>query len=309
MIEIREILCPVDLSEHSRHALDHAIALARWYKSTVTVLHVSAVLPVSAYAPGAAGFQSVVLTPADRDQLLAEMTRFVAPGASPDVPLQVITRTGDAAAEILAQAGEMHAGLVVIGTHGHSGFVRFLLGSVTEKVLRRAECPVLTVPPRAPGTSRTAPITYKRLLCPVDFSDSSMQALRYATSVAQEADAQLTVLHVMEYDMHETPELYDTVISDARLSIPEFRARCREISRERLDAVISDEVRTYCTVETLLTDGKSYREVLRVAAEKQSDLIVMGVRGRGAVDLMVFGSTTQHVIRQATCAVLTLRGT
>ena len=127
-------------------------------------------------------------------------------------------------------------------------------------------------------------------------------------SLAQEADARLTVLHAMVYHLEEeAPEMYETLIADRHLSVPEFRSRCEEHSRERLAAAVPDAVRAYCIVETMLAAGKPYREILRVAGEQQADLIVMGVQGRGAADLMFFGSTTQHVVRQATCPVLTLR--
>ena len=86
MIEIRRVLCPIDFSAYSRHALDHAIAVARWYESTITVMHVFSAAPVAAYAPGAPGFESIVLTRADRDQLLVEMKRFIDTEATPGDP-------------------------------------------------------------------------------------------------------------------------------------------------------------------------------------------------------------------------------
>jgi nucleotide-binding universal stress UspA family protein len=195
-----------------------------------------------------------------------------------------------------------------MGTHGRSGFDRLVLGSVTEKVLRKAECPVLTVPAHAPETVPATPVMFKRVLCSIDFSDSSMHALNYAMSLAQEADARLTVLHVMMYDLEvEAPEMYETVLADRRLTVADYRSRCEEYCRQRLQTAVPEAVRAYCAVETLLATGKPYREILRVAAEQQADLIVMGVHGRGAANLMAFGSTTQHVVRQATCPVLTLR--
>jgi nucleotide-binding universal stress UspA family protein len=305
MIEIRRILCPVDLSEHSRHALDHAVAVARWYGSSVTALHVFATVPVAAYAPGSGG-PGVVMTAPEREQVLAALKDFVAPAGQHDVPFDVLTRDGDPVREILAQSTDMAADLIVIGTHGRSGFERLVLGSVTEKVLRRAACPVLSVPPRAPDVSPAAGIKYARILCAVDFSDSSMEALQYATSIAQEADARLTVLHVMEYGLHEWPELYETFMSNAHLNVAEYRQRCQASSRERLGLAVPDAVRTYCTVDTILGEGKPYREIVQVAAERRSDLIVMGVRGRSSAVLAVFGSTTQQVVRLATCPVLTI---
>jgi nucleotide-binding universal stress UspA family protein len=308
MIEIRKVLCPVDLSEYSRHARDHAFAIAGWYGSSVTVLHVVAREPVAAYAPGFGGFPPVILPPPDRAELRIGLRRFVEADANPAVPIDVVMRDGDAVPEILALAKELPADLLVLGTHGFSGFERLVLGSVTEKILRRAECPVLSVPPRAPEVPPSAAVTYKRILCPVDFSLSAMSALRYATSLAEEADAQLTVLHVTEYGAHDWPELYEMFMTSARVSVEDYRKRCDEISRERLELAVPDDARRYCTVESIIAGGKPYREILQTAAERRSDLIVMGVRGRGALSRMLFGSTTQHVVRMAACPVLTLRG-
>ena len=99
--------------------------------------------------------------------------------------------------------------LIVLGTHGLSGVDRAMLGSVTEKVLRKASCPVLTVPP---AVETAAKVPYKRLLCPVDFSESSLNALRHALSLAEEADASLTILHVFDWprDGNLLVERFDT---------------------------------------------------------------------------------------------------
>jgi nucleotide-binding universal stress UspA family protein len=176
-----------------------------------------------------------------------------------------------------------------------------MIGSVTEKVLRQASCPVLSVPPRAEDAGTLVPL-FKRILCAVDFSDCSMRALHYAMALAQEADARLTVLNVVELpaDAHERlPHLSP--------GVREYVAAVEEDHRQRLASAVPEAVRAYCAVETMMVPGKPYREILRVAAEQLSDLIVIGVHGRGAVDRLFFGSTTQHVVRQATCPVLTLR--
>ncbi len=289
MIDIRRILCPIDFSEYSRHALDHALAVARWYDSSITVLHVFSAAPVAVYAPGVPGYEPIALTSADREQLLVATKRFVESDATADVPVDAVIREGDATSEILNQAQAINADRLVIGPHGRSGFERFMLGSVTEKVLRKATCPVLSVPRRAPGANAAAPVLFKRILCPVDFSDCSMNALNYAMSMAQEADAHLTVLHVMTPDTRDTPDALE------------------EMSRQRLRDVVPNAVGAYCSVDTMTAEGTPYREILRVATEQQNDLIVIGVHGRGMADLMFFGSTTQHLVRQAACPVLTLR--
>jgi nucleotide-binding universal stress UspA family protein len=306
MIEIRNILCPIDFSEHSRRALDHALVIARWYGSAVTVLHVYMRTPPALIPHGGPVLDTVNLTETDREQLAAAVADFAAESNAPGLPLEIVIREGRAAAGILERAGQ--ADLLVMGTHGRSGFDRLALGSVTEKVLRKALCPVLTVPRRVPEAVPVAQVVFTRILCPVDFSESSLRALDYAMSLAREADAHLTVLHVMMYDMAvEAPDLYETLIADRDLGADAFQQRCEAYSRNRLDTIVPDTVREACRVETRLGHGKAYRDILRVAAEQQADLIVMGVKGHGALDRMFFGSTTQHVVRQADCPVLTLR--
>ena len=206
MIEIRRILCPIDFSDYSRRALDHAIAIARWYESTVTALHVFSPVPVAAVEPSPVVVEPIVLTPVDRDRLLANTKAFAENERAPGITIEAVVREGNSAAEILEQAASMKADLLVIGTHGRSGFERLLLGSVAEKVLRKASCPVMTVPRRHPDAVPAGPVLYKRILCPVDYSESSLQALKYAISMAQEADGQLAVLHVVEHEFWETTD-------------------------------------------------------------------------------------------------------
>lgn len=305
MIEIRRILCPVDFSDHSRRALDHAIAVARWYKSTVTVLRVYSSAPVAAFGPGPVIFEPIILTATDRDQLLTDLKAFADAERAPGVPIECVVREGNAATEILAQAATMKADLLVIGTHGRSGFERLVLGSVTEKVLRKATCPVMTVPRELPDAVPAGPVLYKRILCPVDFSDSSIDALKYAVSLAQEADGRLTVLHVVTLDLESDPETTRVAYASG-MTIGDFLKEREDLLQRRLQDVAAFAPE-FCSVVPLLTHGRPWREVLRVAKEQQSDLIVMGVQGRSAADLLILGSTTQHVVRAASCPVLTLR--
>jgi nucleotide-binding universal stress UspA family protein len=305
MIEIRRILCPVDFSDYSRRALDHAVAIARWYGSTVTVLHVFSPVPVTAFGPSPGVFEPIVLAPVDLDELLAHTRAFAQTERDAGVRIEAVVRQGNAAAEIVDQAARTAADLLVIGTHGRSGFERLLLGSVTEKVLRKAGCPVMTVPKGLPEAGTVPSVLYKRILCPVDFSESSMHALAYAMSMAKEADAQLTVLHVVAHEFENTADIA-AVSYDAGMSLGDFLEEREGALRRRLQEAVagSSEFRG---ASPLLAHGKPWREILRVASEHQTDLIAMGVQGRGAADLWFFGSTTQHVVRAASCPVLTLR--
>ena len=108
------------------------------------------IVPVAAYAPGSSAVPSAVLTLEDRETLLASMKSFAETKGGASVPIEFEIAEGYTASEILARADALPADLLVLGTHGRSGFERLLLGSVTEKVLRKAACPVLSVTQRRP---------------------------------------------------------------------------------------------------------------------------------------------------------------
>jgi nucleotide-binding universal stress UspA family protein len=262
--------------------------------------------PIAASGPGPVAFEPIVLTSADRDQLLADVKGFAEAERAPSVTIDAVVREGNTAGEIVEQATGMRADLLIIGSHGRSGVERLLLGSVAEKVLRKASCPVMTVPRTLPDAVPAGPVLYRRILCPVDFSDSSMNALKYAFSMAQEADGQLTVLHIVEHEFRNDAEIAG-IAWEAGMTIGDFLKEREDALHRRLQDVVAGAPES-CRVEPLMTHGKPWREVLRVATEQQSDLIVMGVQGRGPADLLFFGSTTQHVVREAPCPVLTLRG-
>jgi universal stress protein A len=171
-----------------------------------------------------------------------------------------------------------------------------VLGSVTEKVLRQAPCPVLTAPARA----ATATLPFKRILCPVDFSEPSLMALETAFSLAEEADARLIVQHVVDW-----PE--DASVAVTASSDRELLAQVERQAAQRLESFITDESRVWSRPEAKVTIGKPYREILAAAEDMAADLIVIGVHGRNAVDLTLFGSTTNQVVRRASCSVLTIR--
>jgi nucleotide-binding universal stress UspA family protein len=302
MIEIANILCPVDSSEFSRRALDRAFAIARWYGSTVTALHVITPVPVlvaSPYYVGPDPLTPVALSEPGLQRVRGDIACLIESERVPEVEVGVVVEEApDAYREILRQADRLDADLIVMGTHGRSGFDRLFLGSVAEKVLRKSRRPVMTVPSHAPDAMPRGPLPFKRILVGMDFSAAARTALDYAITLAGEADATLTLVHVMEVVPHfheaASPVAFDMVTWS-------------EDVRKRLRALVSDSVRSFCTVEEVVTLGKPYCDILQVAREKASDVIVMGVQGRNAADLLLFGSTTHRVLCGATCPVLTLR--
>jgi nucleotide-binding universal stress UspA family protein len=211
-----------------------------------------------------------------------------------------ITEASDVHREVLTQAELVSADLLVLGTHGRSGFERLLLGSVAERIVRKAPCPVMIVPRHAADAAPDEPVRFRRILCPVDFSDGAARAVRYAVRLAEEARAQLMPLHVLD-----VPQEILTQPASAALDIERIRAAATAEATRQLQALVPDPQPT-CTLKPVVREGAVYREILAVAEQRRADLIVMSVQGRGAVDLMVFGSNTARVMRAANCPVLVL---
>jgi nucleotide-binding universal stress UspA family protein len=290
MIRITHILCPIDFSETSRHAVARAAAIARGTGAGVTVLHVAVSRPAMDVPP-------LLLEAGDRARLLEEMSQFVA-AAAPDLRADYrVLQAERADTAILATVDDIDPDLLVMGTHGRSGVRHLLLGSVTEKVIRRAPCPMLIVPPAAPGAAADGPVSFRQIVCPVDFSPSSEAAITHAISLAAGAGASLLLLHLVELP----PVMLDLGPS------PDFAAIAAQTASEaerRLHELVPATAREFCTVESQVVDGRAHGGILRAAAERGADLIVMGVHGRGVFNLLLFGSTTHHVLHEARCPVL-----
>jgi len=296
VIEFKRILCPVDFSESSTRALAHAAALTQWYEAHLTVLHVAPTFdPVQ--IRGDLGVPVELVTPVTREEVLSELSRILErAGVSPDA--QLIAQAGDASTTIVSQALTTRADLIVIGTHGRRGFKRLLLGSVAETVLHEAPCPVLTVSPHTEAASADV-VTFKRILCPIDFSPPSLQALGFALDLARQAGGRVTLLHVVEWLAEDEP---------THFNVPEFRGHMVNDAKQRLRSLVAEESRAWCEIDDVIVSGRAHRGILQEAAARSADLIAMGAQGRGSVGLALFGSTTQQVVRGATCPVLTVRG-
>jgi len=303
MMELPRILCAVDFSEFSRHALHHALSVARSHRSTVTALHVVAPAPAAVgggFYFGGENPPPLLLPTMDLQTATRELDRFVRIEPIPGVKVEtLVTEAAAVDREILAQAARLHPNLLVMGTHGRSGFERLFLGSIAEKVLRKAGCPVMTVPPQVDDARVSGPAPFRRIVCGIDFSKSSRAALDYAMSLAQEDAAALAVVHVID-----THPMYVDLLPPAAIDLHTWI----EQATAGLHELVPDKVRRVCNVAEVVRQGRPYREVLGLAAELAADLIVLGVHGAGATDRFFFGSTTHHVVREGHCAVLTVRG-
>lgn len=296
MVEIRRILCPVDRSETSGRALDYALMLSRWYDASLTAIEVIWI----SVPPTTGASAPPVLSAAQLAEFSRELSRFVEARTPAGYPVSTRIEHGPVVRQILHDALELPADLIVMGTHGHGGFERLLLGSVTEKVLRKAPCPVLTVPPAAPDAPES-PQPFQSIVCAVDFSPSSLKALDYALLLAQESGRRLIVLHVFDWEEDQLkPPAFDQEARSLR------REHQQDVLQKLHDAVPAD-ARDWCECRELTTIGRPHEEIVRVAKAEGADLIVIGAHGRRVADLFLFGSTTNQVVRHATCPVLTIR--
>jgi nucleotide-binding universal stress UspA family protein len=297
MISFSRILCPVDFSEFSGRALDHAVGIARWYGSGITALYVLPSIPAFGPPAGDGLYPPMVYSPQDLQQFRDELQAFA--GAHGVAALDTDVVQGNVTSEILRVAADLPADLIVMGTHGRSGFERVMLGSVTEKILRKARCPVLTVPARATDAAPDDALV-SRVLCAVDFSPASVRALALAQSLAGEAGAKLSVLHVLE-----PVSVFEPVAATGAGEA--VNADQRRDARQRLERLIDADTRAFADVAEVVVAGKAYTEILRLAKEQRVDLLVMGAHG-GRPGVAVFGSTAAHVVRAAECPVLTVNG-
>ncbi len=291
MPQIESILCPVDFSEFSVNAYEYARSLAWHYKATLLLQHVLYPFHCSfaGYASNTDSYEEGCRQlRADAEEKLQQ---FAKRHARTEIRPQCVVQDGLVTDLILSLAEARAVNLIVMGTHGLRGIDRLMLGSVTERVLRRARCPVLAV--RKPAHHVTSsvrdpePVHLRKMLLCTDFSDHAHRASEYAVSMAKECGAELTLLHVLE-DVSRLPELESAT----------------EKVAVQLEESIAPKSREGCIVKVMVRIGKPYQQIIQLAIEAQTDLVIMGVRGRGALDTAIFGSTTYRVIQLGSCPVL-----
>jgi nucleotide-binding universal stress UspA family protein len=297
MLRIKTILYPTDLSEASARAYGYAESIAGRYNARLLVIHV-ALSPFLAYPDELNGGATAEVLCDLRGYAESHLAKFMKDRARHAAEHGIQTESavveGSITAEILQLAETKAADLIVMGTHGRQGADRQTLGSVTEKVLRKASCPVLAIrkPEHSfvtPGSS-TSPVVLRKILYCTDFSKDSSRASDYAFSLAMEYEAEITLLHVLE----NIPRS-----GDAQAAMDE--------AKERLRTIIPAEAASRCRSPIKVRIGRPYQEVVQLALEDKTDLIVLGVRGRNILDLALFGSTTHRVLQLGPCPVLAVR--
>ncbi len=300
MVTFTHILCPIDFSEPSKRALAYATAFAEWHHARLAVMNVAPTFEPTLVTPARNEDTGEVVYPVTREDVLEALHRAAKVAGAQPSTVEAVAEAGPVVPMILDRAVTWPADLLVVGTHGFSGFDRALLGSVAERLIHRSPCPVLTVPPAAHAAS-AAPVSVKRILCSVDFSPSSELAVGFAIDLSRQIGCSVTLLHVVDW-----PESGEAR-AHAHFNVPEYHLQLMADAREALHA-LAPQSDGGSSVAHVVVSGNPKSQILAHARERDADLIVMGAQGRQGVSLALLGSTTERVVRDATCAVLTVRG-
>jgi len=288
-VSLKNILYATDFSPTAESALPYVLGLAKRFGATIHALHVR--FPVTYPVAGPEGMPQVM--EAAEEQAQQESKQLHELLAS--LPHEVLISEGDIWTTINDTVQQQKIDLIVIGTRGRTGIGRALLGSVAEEIFRRAPCPVLTVGPHVSKDTQRR-LEMKEILYATDFSPESLAALPYATSLAQENQARLTLLHVIgEPKVGELvhPEHYvDSTLRQLRKLMP-------------------PDAELWCEPKFMVEQGPAADKIMEVAIARGADLIVLGVRsaeGGMGVTTHLLRPTAHRVVTQAQCPVLTVRG-
>jgi nucleotide-binding universal stress UspA family protein len=299
----RHILCPVDFSDASRAALHWASRFSKEVAARLSVLHVldTALLNVG----------NLVAAP----DILAELRRraeeaFASLKREPELAGAGFRIAEGSPADAIVEASNKEGvELLVMGTHGVSGFQKFFLGSVTERVLHRARVPLLTI---SPAVEERRTLNHgnheesrgpKKILMAIDLGPESQSVVRHGVWLAEHYRARLIALHVVSH-----PYVVVNEVSFEPLTGMELQRLTEPIVAERrkqVEALLPET--SGVAVDILLTVGSPFESLRGVLNERSADLVVMGAGGHGEAGIRWMGSTCHKMVRSAPCPVLIVR--
>jgi nucleotide-binding universal stress UspA family protein len=287
------VLCPIDFSESSRGALRYAAAITAHFGARLTLLAVND--PLLKEADEIAGVAHLT------EDTMRDLERFLhqtfepRPHGVPEVRLEVTT--GKPAPEILGVSREKQCDLIVMSSHGLTGFRKLFFGSTTERVLRETSVPVLVTPGTDLGPDRLedVPKTVRRVMVPVDLTAATPHQLRIARGLAEALDVPLLVLHVVE-------PVRATVSALPRL--PRVEAERRYRAEQNLKRALED-MPARIKAEALIAYGEPAEEIAKFATDRDAGIIVMGLHSSPVLGPRM-GSVTYRVLCLAHRLVLAL---
>lgn len=281
-VAFQNILFATDFSTAANRALPYAVEIARRSVATIHAVHV--------ISPG----DSPLLPPADWAEIVREQEEFRQQRKNQlelelrELPHEVLILEGDVWKNLKHVIENRKVDLLVLGTHGHTGIAKAILGSVAEKIFRQASCPVLTVGPGvSPGAPHAAAAELNCILYATDFSPESLAAARYAISLAKDHHAALVLLHTMKDGI----------------------GREEELALETLKNVVPLGAGLQSEPSYMIERGAPAETILGAARKAHADLIVIGARGAEkhlTLATHFSNSIASSVVANAFCPVLTI---
>lgn len=295
-MKVEKILFPTDFSESADAALGRALFLAEGLEAELHLLHA---VVLHEYDPNNPDENFPATEEIFRnlfDIAGSNMASLLKQRGREALTLKEVSRPGVSASEvILSYADEIDADLIVMGTHGRHGAARLLMGSVAEAVARHASCPVLTVRADARSVKEE---NVKTILVPVDFSETSQLAIRYAESLGHLYHAGIELLHVAE----EMPYPYFYVPTESNVLLERMNRSREALAKLAADSLTSDIHHTIS-----VRSGRVATEILDHARQQEAGLLVIGTHGLSGLERLLLGSTAEQVIREACCPVFVVK--
>lgn len=286
-IAIRRILYATDFSSASKKALAVVGAIARRYHSQVYIANVCSPLPYTMATP-----EAVCIVERKREQeSLAAVDRLLHSPELEGVAASSLTETGDPAQELKRAVRDHNIDLTVLGTHGRTGLMRLLMGSVAEELFRSLACPVLTVGPRFVNRLTPPDREIHTILYATDLSSESKAAFSYAASLAVEYQAKIVLLHSIP----------------ARNALSSIFRETVALARNSMQRMFCSEIDPRCDFQFVVDFGEPAERILACAREFHAGLIAFGVKPAGEASTHLRNTVAYRVILDAECPVLTCR--
>ncbi len=293
------MLFTTDFLKPARRAFSYAVMLAKASGARLVILHV-----IEGVSDGGAPVSSGnrYLRPLHTAAML-ELGRLVRLAEEAGIPAEPRLEIGDPATSVIETMAHLNAPqLIVMGTQGRAGWDRLKLGSMAESVIRKASCPVVTVPGIVAGDALRSSrhVRWSRLLLATDFSACAHQALLHAAAWARRFESRMLIVHAVEASR---PRSHGGPCGAGRSAEP---AAGLDRARQRLDRLLSELEAEGLTGEGRCLEGRPIDIILEQAARWQADAIVIGTQGRRGLRRLMLGSVAEQVVRRAGCPVVTL---
>jgi nucleotide-binding universal stress UspA family protein len=291
---LTKILVPTDFSENAQAALESATSLARSFGASIHLLHVVQ-MPVLPTFPEAAPVVPVTFWQELREHALRNLEKQKARLGTAGVRCEIEVIEDVPGFAIAAAAKRAQADLIVMGSRGLTGVKHVVFGSVAERTVRTAPCPVLTVKAEAGA------LQLRTILVAMDFSPSALKALELAQDLAKRAGpAHVILLHAYYIPV----ELEQYLVEKGE---PALEKLSKSVTQE-LENALARLKQAGISAEYIASRGAPDQLVVELAKQRKVDLIAMGTHGRRGLSHLLLGSVAERVVRTAECAVLTTRG-